>query len=682
MSNSPAERVAELRRQINHHAYRYYTLDSPVITDYEYDQLMQALRTLEDEYPALVTPDSPTQRVGGDPLPQFEKVTHPIPMTSLGNAFGDEDMAAWLRRLERLLPAEVDSTTLEFVVEPKIDGLAVALTYEDGLLVRGATRGDGRVGENVTRNLRTVGSIPLRIPLQGDTPPPARIEVRGEVYISLPDFEALNRRQVEAGERPYANPRNTAAGSLRQLDSRLTAQRPLSFFAYQIGYVEGMTIDTQWAALNTLRDLGFRVNPDVHLATSLADVLSYIRSWMNNRGQLNYEADGAVVKLNRFDLQQHVGATSHSPRWAIAYKFPAQERTTKLLAIEVNVGRTGKVTPNARLEPVNIGGVIVREASLHNFDDIARKDLRVGDTVFVKRAGDVIPQVLGPVPDLRPEAAVPYEPPQVCPSCGEALVSAEDEVAVVCVNAACPAQLVRGVEYFVSNSGMDIDGFGSKNAALFVEKGFIHDLADVYYLDREALLALEGFGEKRVDKLLAGIETSKTQPLNRVITALGIRGVGGVAARALAEHFGTLDAIAAADREALEALDGIGPQIAASIREWFAVPANRQVLEKLQTAGLQLSRPEPERVAEDMPQPLTGLSFVITGSLPGLSRDEAATRIAAAGGKVTGSVTGKTDYLLVGENPGGSKFNKAQQLGTPQLDWDDLLAMLGETPAS
>ena len=669
-------RIEQLRQKINYHAYRYHTLDDPIISDYEYDRLFAELKRLEAEHPELVTPDSPTQRVGAEPLSEFEKVTHPIPMTSLANAFNDDDMRDWLKRIEKLLPAGTTIAEVDFVVEPKIDGLAVALTYEDGIFVQGATRGNGIIGENVTANLRTVRDIPLRIPVDphAGIAAPRRIEVGGEVYIGKKDFEALNRKQAEIGGKLYANPRNTAAGSLRQLDSSITAQRPLAFFGYQIGYVDGLEIHTQWEALQTMRTLGFPVNPDIHRSKTLDEALAFIHQWMERRAELPYEADGAVVKVNDFALQQHLGIVGNAPRWAIAYKFPAQEATTKLLAIKTNVGRTGQITPYAELAPVNIGGVTVRSTSLHNFEDIARKDLREGDTVVVKRAGDVIPQVVKPILDLRPPDSKPYQPPTHCPVCGAPLFFPQDEVAVFYVNNACPAQLVRRVEYFVSRTAMDIEGFGIKNAELFVAEGFIHDIADIYYLDREKLLALEGFKEKKVDNLLAGIEASKHRPMHRVLTALGIRFVGAEVAKLLADRFGSIDAIATASLEELEAIDGVGPRIAASVVDWFSRPEHRRILEKLRAAGLQfVAEKQPESEGE---KPLAGLTFVITGTLP-VPRGDAKKRIEAAGGKVTGSVTGKTSYLLVGENPGGSKFTKAEKLGTPQIGWDELEKMIG-----
>ena len=675
MSNKTTDiekKLADLRAEINYHLYRYHTLDDPVISDAAYDQLMNELRQLETEYPELITPDSPTQRVGAEPLPAFERVVHPIPMTSLGNAFDDEDMRAWLVRIERILPEGVAINDLEFVVEPKIDGLAIALTYENGLLVRGATRGNGVEGENVTANVRTVKNIPLRIPAQPDGPPaPARIEVRGEVYLPIADFEQFNRRQLEKGEKLFANPRNAAAGSLRQLDSRITAQRPLAMFGYAIGYVEGADIHTQQEALDYLRALGFPVNPDILCTDSFDEALNFIHTWMERRDQLAYDADGAVVKINDFALQQQLGVVGNAPRWAIAYKFPAREATTKLLEIGANVGRTGQITPYAVLEPVNIGGVTVRQASLHNFDDLAKKDIREGDTVVVKRAGDVIPQVVKPILDLRPANSQPYRPPDLCPDCAEPTARLGDEVALFCVNAACPAQLVRQLEYFVSRAALEIDGFGIRIAEQVAEKGLVKDVADIYALTRDQLLTLEGFADKKADKLLAAIAGSKQQPFERVLTGLGIRYVGNVVARILVDAFGSMEALQQASLDELQTVEGVGPRIAESIVEWFKRPANQALIDKLRRAGVKLSADRPVGDKPARPQPLTGLTFVITGTLPTWGRNEAAAFIEQHGGKVTDSVSKKTNYLVLGENP-GSKLTKAQALGIPILDEEGL----------
>lgn len=663
------QQLAELRDQINYHSYRYHTLDDPLISDAEYDRLVQRLRQLEQEHPELITPDSPTRRVGAEPLDAFEKVTHPIPMTSLGNAFDDDDMRAWLARIERLLPDNLPENELAFVIEPKIDGLAMALTYENGLLVRGATRGNGVEGENVTANVRTVNSIPLRIPTRSDGPPaPARIEVRGEVYMPIADFNRFNQQQLDKGEKIYANPRNFAAGSLRQLDSRITAQRPLAFFAYAIGYVEGAEIGSQQQALDYLKALGFPVNPDILHTTSFAAAIDFIHKWMERRNDLPYDADGAVVKIDSFALQRELGVVGNAPRWAIAYKFPAREATTKVLAIKGNVGRTGQITPYAELEPVNIGGVIVRNASLHNYDDLAKKDIREGDTVIIKRAGDVIPQVVKPILDLRPADSQPAQPPAVCPVCGQPTTRLGDDVALFCINAACPAQLVRQVEYFVSRGAMDIEGFGIKIGEQLVAEGFIKDIADIYFLQRDDLLKLEGFAEKKVDNLLGAIEASKQQPFDRFLTALGIRYVGNVVAGLVVSHFPAIDQLSRATQEELQAIEGVGPRIAESLVAWFSGPANQSLIDKFRRAGVTL---QARRTGPEQPQTLAGLTFVITGTLPTWSREQAQAFIEQHGGKVTGSVSKKTNYLVLGENP-GSKLTKAQSLGIPTLGEQEL----------
>lgn len=665
------QKLTQLREQINYHSYRYHTLDDPIISDFEYDQLMRQLRELEAEYPALVTPDSPTQRVGAEPLSTFEKVVHPVPMTSLNNAFDDDDMREWLTRIGRLLPAGSSTADLAYVVEPKIDGLAIALTYENGILVQGATRGNGVEGEKVTANVRTINNIPLRIPAKPDgPPPPARVEVRGEVYMPIADFERFNQQQLEKGEKVYANPRNLAAGTVRQLDSKITATRPLAFFSYAIGYIEGTEISGQHQALEYLKALGFPVNPDILHTRNFEAVLDFIHTWMERRNELAYDADGAVIKIDDFALQQHLGVVGNAPRWAIAYKFPAQEATTKVLDIKTNVGRTGQITPYAELEPVNIGGVTVRQATLHNFDDLAKKDIRVGDTAVVKRAGDVIPQVVKPILDLRPPDSQPYQPPTRCPTCAEPVARLGDDVALFCVNSACPAQLVRQVEYFVSRGAMDIDGFGIKIGEQLIEEGFIKDLADIYFLDREPLLRLEGFAEKKVDNLLAAIEASKQRSYERFLTGLGIRYVGGVVAGLVADAFPSIETLQAATQETLEAVEGIGPRIAESVIEWFSRPANRELIGKFRRAGVTMQAVT-QPPSQDIPQSLAGLTFVITGTLPTWGRDEAKAFIEQHGGKVTGSVSKKTNYLVVGDQA-GSKLTKAQTLGVSILDEEGL----------
>lgn len=662
------ERLAKLRAQIRYHSHRYHVLDSPEVSDAEFDALMRELRELEAEYPFLVTPDSPTQRVGAEPLDTFSKVTHVVPMTSLGNAFDEGEMYAWLARVKRLLP---EGVSLEYVVEPKIDGLAVAVTYENGTFVRGATRGNGLVGEDVSLNLRTVNNVPLRIPL-GSGPPPARIEVRGEIYMPLDRFRDFNRRQLESGGRAFANPRNAAAGSLRQLDPRVTAKRPLSLFVYGIGYVNDQRIETQWETLDYLRELGFSVNGDIRLLSDFEKVVAYCQEWMLKRDTLNYEADGVVVKINSFETQERLGIVGNAPRWAIAYKFPAREATTKLLDVKVSVGRTGALVPSAVLEPVQVGGVTISRATLHNFEDLARRDIRVGDTVVIKRAGDVIPQVVKPIESLRTGEERVVSLPEVCPVCSETVVKPEGEVAIYCVNAACPAQLVQRTIHLVGS--MDIDGMGPKIVERLVEEGLVHDPPDVYYLRSDQLEPLEGFAEKSVSNLLSAIEASKQAPLWRVVMALGIRYVGSVVARLLVEHYPSMDLMGSATEDDLQDLEGVGPRIAQSVVDFFSRAPHQELIEKLRQAGVRMTEERVERAEERLP--LRGLTFVVTGALPTLSREAAKELIEEHGGKVTGSVSSRTDYLLIGESPGGSKTRKAQALDISQISEDELGAMI------
>ena len=660
--------VNQLREQINYHLYRYHVLDAPVISDAEYDELYHRLVALEETHPALITPDSPTQRVGAEPLDGFEKVTHPAPILSLSNAFNVEDLYAWRKRIGRHLPDP--DMVLDYVAEPKLDGLSVVLTYRDGVFVQGATRGNGEVGEDITQNLRTIRSLPVRVPVAPDSIllPPPYLVVRGEVFFPLTEFEALNAQRLAAGEAMYMNPRNTAAGSLRQLDSGMTAQRPLHIYCYDFIAWEGITIPhKQWERLDYLRQLGFPTSPDSQYCSDIAAVAALYGMWIEKRNQLNYEVDGVVIKINDRPLADDLGFVGKDPRGAVAMKFPAQEKTTKLEAIQVNVGRTGILAPNAELEPVEIGGVVVRNATLHNYDEIARKDIRIGDTVVVKRAGDVIPYIVGPVADVRDGSEVVITPPSHCPVCGEPAIRVPGEVAIYCDNLACPAQLMRRVTYFVGRSAMDIEGFGEKTAALLTELGFIKDIGDIYALKWEDLLALEGFKDKKVDNLLKGVEDSKNQPPERVLTALGIRFVGSVVAELLIKTLGGIDEIGAASQEVLEQIEGIGPQTAVAVVNWFGNERNQRVLEKLRVAGLLFVR---ETTAEEVVASATvlaGKSFVITGTLPTMSRDEAKTFIERYGGKVTGSVSRKTDYLVAGEKA-GNKLSKAQTLGISILD--------------
>ncbi len=682
MSNlDPARRIMALQEEIRAHNHLYYVLDAPIISDSEYDTLLRELRSLEEAYPDLLTPDSPTQRVGAAPASHFAKVQHPQPMLSLGNAFDEADLYAWHERVCKLL----GDTTLAFVVEPKIDGLAIALTYQDGRLVRGATRGNGEVGEDVTANLRTIQSIPLV--LRGNRSPthaaasathspgelPASIEVRGEVYMRIADFERLNERLAAANERVAANPRNAAAGSLRQKNPAITSQRPLRFFAYAVGPFNGVSLQSQWQTLTYLKALGFPVNRDAARFTQFDEVIAFCRTWMARRDTLDYEADGVVVKVDDFRQQSELGVVGRDPRWAIAYKFPAREAITRLQNIGVNVGRTGVVTPGAELDPVILGGVTVRNASLHNADYISARDIRIGDYVTVKRAGDVIPYVIGPVVERRTGTEQVYQFPSHCPACGTALERIEGEAAWRCPNfGICPAQLVRRVEHFVSRGAMDIVGIGEKQAELFVSRGMIADVADLYTLRAEDFADMEGFGPKRITNLLAAIEQSKQRPLDRLLVGLGIRYIGSVAAQLLARHFGTLEALMQADQAALEAIEGIGPVAAASIVDFFQREDVQTTVAKLRADGVNMTAATKQALQSSS---LAGQTFVLTGTLPTLTRDDAAALITAHGGKITSSVTKKTSYVVAGESP-GSKLAKAQSLGVPILDEQALRRLL------
>jgi DNA ligase (NAD+) len=684
MSSNVRERVAELRRVLSYHAHRYYVLDDPVISDAEYDALMGELIALEEAHPELKTPDSPSQRVGGPPLDKFEKVRHPQPILSLANARNADEVREWFARISKLMPEGVQPEKLAFVVEPKFDGLTVVLTYERGLFVLGATRGDGEVGEDITANLRTIKKIPLRIPPPsagdetGQLPlfpqAPARLVVRGEAYMPLDGFREFNRRQEEAGEKTFANPRNAAAGSLRQLDPSIVAARPIHIFVYAAVAAEGISLATQWETLEYLREMGFPVCPDSRRCRSLDEAIAYGEEWMARREALNYEADGVVIKLDDLALAAGLGVVGKDPRGAIAFKAPAREATTKLSDITVNVGRTGVLVPNATLEPVEVGGVTIRNASLHNFEYVESKDIRIGDTVVVQRAGDVIPQVVKPVLELRPDDAEPYLPPDTCPSCGEPVVKPEGEVAVYCVNAACPAQLVRHLEHFVSRGAMDIEGLGEKQVAQFVDKKLVGDVADLYSLEREQLLELEGFADKKADNLLAAIADSRNRPLARLLTALGIRYVGGIVAETLAQHYGSLDKLMAAGEEELQNIPGIGPRIASSVVDYFSRPRNCAVVEKLRRAGVRLAEEKAAAPIETLL--LAGKTFVLTGTLPTMSRQGVEALIKQHGGRVTSSVSKNTDYLLVGESPGENKYNKARQLGVPTIDEAAFLKMI------
>jgi DNA ligase (NAD+) len=657
------QRLEQLRKEIHYHNYRYHVLDDPMISDYEYDQLMNELKSIETEHPDWVTPDSPTQRAGAAPVSKFPKVRHPAPILSLANAFDGEDVRAWIKRISAL---DERVAAADFVVEPKIDGLTVVLHYQDGLFIQGVTRGDGEIGEDVTANLRTIRALPLHIPVTSEGPqPPHSLVVRGEAFINIADFENLNKRMEEAGEKTYLNPRNTAAGSLRQLDPSLTASRPLNLLCYAVVQASGSIPRTQQDLLSYLGALGFPT-PNGTYSRDIEKALTVCAELEAKRDNLPFEADGSVIKINDLDLAEGLGVVGKDPRGALAVKFKAREVTTKLLDIGVNVGRTGVLTPYAILEAVNIGGVIVRQATLHNFDYIAEKDIRVGDRVQVKRAGDVIPYVIGPVIAARTGVEHPYQPPKECPVCHQPVENLPGEVAWYCVNFSCPAQLIRNLEHFASRGAMDIVGMGIRIVEQLVEADLVHSVADVYSLKKEDFLKLEGFADKKADNLIASIDASRRQPLSRLIYALGIRGVGEVLANDLARFYPGLDSLSHASLDELQTIEGVGPNIAQAIVDWFARPANREILAKLRSARvwpqseLALSSPE-------TPQPFEGLTFVITGTLPAWSREQAKDFIEAYGGKVTDSVSKKTSYLVLGENP-GSKLDKAHSLGVPILD--------------
>ena len=664
-------RVEELRSQIAYHEHRYFVLDAPEISDAEFDGLLRELRDLEERHPELITPDSPTQRVGGQPVETFGIVEHPVPLLSLANAFSEEDLRAWHRRASNI----IERSDFAMVCEPKIDGLACALVYEQGQLATAATRGDGTRGENITQNIRTIRSIPQR--LEGGVP--ARFEVRGEVYMTRSGFERLNFERGEAGLPLFASPRNSAAGSVRQLDPKLTAGRPLDAFMYQLGWQEdGRMPGTHHDVLQWLKQLGFRVNPHIQRLETIDEVVAFCESWVEKRDSLDYEIDGIVIKVDAMALQRQMGAVGREPRWAIAYKFPPTQATTKLLRIEVNVGRTGTLNPFAVLEPVQIAGVTVKLATLHNEDDILRKDIRVGDTVIVQRAGDVIPQVVGPVLSKRRRGARRFRMPKQCPQCGTPVTRNPGEAAYYCPNRNCPAQRFRLLEHFVGRGAMDIDGIGEQLAYLLMERGFVQDGADLYRLKerRDELVQIERLGEKSVDHLLASIEESKARPLERLLVALGIRHVGGEVASVLANHFGSLDALIAASVDEIDEIPGIGLKIAESIREFFSLDENRQIVDKLRAAGVNLQG-QRTGAREGV---LGGLVFVVTGRLERFSRDEAESLIKRNGGAATSSVTKKTDYVVVGAEA-GSKLEKAQKLATALLDEDAFIALLRERGA-
>jgi len=667
--NKVKRRIEELRGIINHHNYRYYVLDSPEISDAEYDELMKELRQLETGHPELVTPDSPTQRIGAPPVEAFGVIEHPQPLLSLTNAFSYEELAAWHKRVSKLLGGR----QFDLVCEPKIDGLAIALTYVDGLLVTGATRGDGYRGEDITQNLRTIRSIPLSVPREA----PPRFEVRGEVYLPKAGFKKLNEERAKAGLPLFANPRNAAAGSVRQLDSSITARRPLDIFVYGLGWAEGKAVpDTHWEIMQYLKSLGFKINPNISLRHSLDEAEKYYQSWVESRENFPYEADGIVAKVNSTALQQELGTVAHEPRWAIAYKFPAIQGTTRLIDIGINVGRTGSLNPYAILEPVRVGGVVISSAALHNEEDIHRKDIRIGDWVVVQRAGEVIPEIVEPIISRRTGKEKIFSMPGRCPVCGSEVIKPEGEAMHRCTNTACPSQALERIKHFVSRGAMDIDGVGEKLCQALFEAGLVKDAADLYYLTKEQLLSLERMADKSASNVLNSIEKSKNRPLARVIFALGILHVGDQYAELLAEQFHSIDQLAEASQEELSTLPSIGPKIAESIVAFFRQEGNIQIIEKLKKAKVKLKREEVEK-AKSEKLPLDGLEFVLTGKLESFSRSEAEAKIKALGGKAGSDVTKKTSYVVVGTDP-GSKLAKAQKLGTKTLSEAEFLDLLNQ----
>lgn len=672
---SLVELYEKLKKEVNFHNYRYHVLDDPIISDANYDRLLKELRKIEEDHPNWVRSDSPTQRAGAAPADNFKKVVHPQPILSLANAFDEADVVAWQERLIRL---DERVRLCTYVVEPKLDGLTVVLHYRNGVFVQGATRGNGEIGEDITQNLRTVKAIPLHLPVDENGPtPPSYLVVRGEVLMRIPDFETLNAGLLERGEKTYLNPRNTAAGSLRQLDSKIVASRPLTLYAYAIVTAEGDLPDTQWGTLMHLKALGFPVSSYSKYCISLEKALEETRLWVDRRDRIDFEVDGVVIKINELNVANDLGFVGKDPRGAIALKFPAREEVTTLNDIGVNVGRTGVLTPYAILEPVEIGGVIVKQATLHNFDYIAEKDIRIGDKVFVKRAGDVIPYVIGPVVEVRSGKERIFEPPLVCPVCGQPSEHVTGEVAWYCVNPSCPAQLVRNLEYFVSRSAMDIVGLGIKIVEQLVNEGILTDVADLYTLTLDDLLPLEGFALKKAENLLASIEASKNRPLARLIAALGIRGVGEVMAGELAQRYSDLDQLAAVSMEELEQIEGVGPNIAEAIVDWFSLPKNLELIQKFKSLGVWPVAEIKEKSSTFLP--LAGKVFVVTGTLEHFTRTEIQEYIKQHGGKVTGSVSKKTDYLVAGESA-GSKLDKARELGVPVISEQELKDLAGILP--
>jgi len=667
------ERIEELRRLINYHNYKYYVENNPEISDYEYDMLMKELEELEKQFPEFITPDSPTQRVGEQPVEQFPTVQHLSPKLSLDNTYSDEEVREFHNRIQRLLPGE----KIEYVVELKIDGVDIALLYENGVFVRGATRGDGFQGDDISQNLRTIRSIPLRLMEREGVKIPARLEVRGEAFMTREGFKQLNEERERAGESLFANPRNACAGSIRLLDPRLVAQRPLDAFFFGIDYIEGVEVETHWQALEYLKAWGFKISPNAKLCKDIEEVMEYCRQWEEKRDSLGFEVDGMVIKVNSLQQQQRLGSTAKSPRWAIAYKFAARQATTVLKDIVVQVGRTGTLTPVAILEPVEVGGVIVSRATLHNEDEVRRKDIRIGDKVLVERAGDVIPQVVKPIESARTGKEKIFRMPDTCPVCGSPVVRSEYEVAIRCVNVDCPAQVKERIRHFASRNAMDIEGLGTALVNQLVEEGLVRDYGDIYYLKYKDLVELERMGAKSAENLLNAIEASKGRDLDRLIYALGIHHVGSHVAEILAMRYNKLDELMEAEQEELQNIEGIGPVVAESICQFFRNERNREVVDKLRAAGVNMERKAPAATEVAAESPFAGKTFVLTGALANFTRSEAERLIKERGGRVASSVSRKTDFVIVGENP-GSKYQKAQQLGIPTISEEEFLRMLEE----
>lgn len=668
---SVRKKLATLRREIDHHNYRYHALDDPEIPDAEFDRLMRELQELEAQYPELVTEDSPTQRVGAAPVSAFGTVEHVVPMLSLGNAFSEEELRDFHRRIVERLELE-EGDELRYAAEPKLDGAAVSLLYEQGRLVRGATRGDGRTGEDITHNVRTIKSVPLR--LNGNKHP-AALEVRGEVFMPRDRFRKFNEESEKKGEKTFVNPRNAAAGALRQLDPKLTAARPLDIYVYSVGHVDGGRLPARHSAiLDQLIAWGFKVCPERRVVEGIDGCLEYYEYIGGRRDRLAYDIDGVVYKVDRLDYQRELGFVSRAPRWAVAHKFPAQEQLTVVNKIEFQVGRTGAITPVARLEPVFVGGVTVSNATLHNMDELRRKDVRVGDTVVIRRAGDVIPEVVKVVPERRPKRTRIVKAPAKCPVCKSAVVRADGEAVARCTGGlVCSAQRVEALKHYVSRRALDIEGFGSKLIEQLVAADRLHNPADIYSLTRDELVALERMGEKSADNLLQAIEKSKKTSLERFLYGLGIREVGEATAGALAAHFGNLEAIMDADEQALLQVPDVGPIVASHVQAFFAEDRNRQIIDEIRKH--KVTWPEGEPVPDPESGPLFGKTFVLTGTLENMTRDEAKARIQALGGKVTGSVSKKTDYVVYGDKA-GSKLAKAQKLGITTIDEAGLKKLL------